>query len=303
MTRTIEKAPAPSMGTVIGSVKNKADGKPIAEAVVSFTGQPRARVATDPDGSFQSVPLPPGPADITVAAAGFEPATGKANVVAGSASTVEVALVAKVVNGNVRGKVSDRAGRPMAATIRFNGPNTFEAHADASGRVLGDAAGRALPRQRRGDRATRGGTFRWTSRRARPAAGRDAAARERGRHPDAAGDRAARADQVPVGGAQAGAPRSRPSSRPWPTSWPTTPRSRPCASRRTGAGPAKGKGGDAAKKLTQKQATAIKDYLVAKGAPADRIETVGVGGESPLVPNLGPANQAKNRRVELVVQQ
>ena len=40
---------------------------------------------------------------------------------------------------------------------------------------------------------------------------------------------------------------------------------------------------------------------MAKGAPADRIETVGVGGESPLVPNLGPANQAKNRRVELVV--
>ena len=53
----------------------------------------------------------------------------------------------------------------------------------------------------------------------------------------------------------------------------------------------------------EKQAAAIKDYLVTKGAPADRIETVGVGGEAPLVPNLGPANQAKNRRVELVVVQ
>ncbi len=60
VTRTVEKAPEPSMGTVVGSVKNKSDGKPIAEAVVSFAGQPRARVATDPDGSFQSVPLPPG---------------------------------------------------------------------------------------------------------------------------------------------------------------------------------------------------------------------------------------------------
>ena len=85
----------------------------------------------------------PGPADITVAAAGFEPATGKANVVAGSASTVEVALVAEG-----RQRQRPRQGRPiargapMAATIRFNGPNTFEAHADAARRVLGGAAGR-----------------------------------------------------------------------------------------------------------------------------------------------------------------
>ena len=46
---------------------------------------------------------------------------------------------------------------------------------------------------------------------------------------------------------------------------------------------------------------AVSEY--SKGAPADRIETVGAGGEAPLVPNLGPANQAKNRRVELVVVQ
>jgi outer membrane protein OmpA-like peptidoglycan-associated protein len=69
------------------------------------------------------------------------------------------------------------------------------------------------------------------------------------------------------------------------------------------SGPAKGKGGDAAKKLTAKQAGAIKDYLVAKGVPADRIETGAMGSQAPLVPNLGPANQAKNRRVELVVVQ
>src|SRR6185369_8676461 len=94
VTHTVEKAPPPSTGAVAGTVKNKADGKPVAEAVVSFGGQPRARVATDPDGSFQSVPLPPGPAEITVAAAGFQPATGKANVVAGSTATVAVELIA-----------------------------------------------------------------------------------------------------------------------------------------------------------------------------------------------------------------
>src|SRR5262245_31259598 len=97
VTKTVEKVPEPSMGTIVGNVKNKEDGKPIAEAVVSFGGQPRARVATDPDGSFQSVPLPPGSVEITIAAAGFEPAQGTTKIVAGSASTVEVALLPKIV--------------------------------------------------------------------------------------------------------------------------------------------------------------------------------------------------------------
>jgi outer membrane protein OmpA-like peptidoglycan-associated protein len=59
----------------------------------------------------------------------------------------------------------------------------------------------------------------------------------------------------------------------------------------------------AAKKLTERQALAVKDYLVAHGAPADRLAVAGLGVDSPLVPNLGPANQARNRRVELLVVQ
>jgi outer membrane protein OmpA-like peptidoglycan-associated protein len=302
MTRTIEKAPPPSMGTVIGSVKNKADGKPIGEAVVSFSGQPRARVATDPDGSFQSVPLPPGPADITVAAAGFEPATGKANVVAGSAATVEVALTAKVVSGSVRGKVSDRAGRPMAATIRFNGPNTFEAHADAGG-----AFSASLP----------AGPYRVSveatgyPRRDLPldvAPGRDQQldVTLRPANADVTLTPQAIVLRVPIK-FRTGTPKLAPAIKSELEAVADILADHPeiktlrIEAHWSGAG--KGKGGDAAKKLTQKQAAAIKDYLVAKGAPADRIETVGAGGEAPLVPNLGPANQAKNRRVELLVQQ
>jgi outer membrane protein OmpA-like peptidoglycan-associated protein len=278
------------------------DGKPIAEAVVSFSGQPRARVATDPDGSFQSVPLPPGPADITVAAAGFESATGKANVVAGSAATVEVALVAKVVNGSVRGKVSDRAGRPMAATIRFNGPNTFEAHADAGG-----AFSATLP----------AGPYRVSveatgyPRRDVPldvAPGRDQQldVTLRPANADVTLTPQAIVLRVPIK-FRAGTPKLVPAIKTELDGVADILADHPeIKTLRIEAhwnGAAKTKGGDAAKKLTQKQAAAIKDYLVAKGAPADRIETVGVGGEAPLVPNLGPANQAKNRRVELVVQQ
>ena len=47
----------------------------------------------------------------------------------------------------------------------------------------------------------------------------------------------------------------------------------------------------------------MKDYLVKKGVAASRIEAAGHGAESPLVPNIGPVNMAKNRRVELRVAQ
>ena len=84
----------PTTGTVVGTVKGKADGKPIADAVVSFAGQPHARVATDPDGSFQSVPLPPGPdRDHGRRRRASSRRRRQAVVVAGSAATLEVALV------------------------------------------------------------------------------------------------------------------------------------------------------------------------------------------------------------------
>ncbi len=61
VTQTVEKEPPPSTGTISGTVKSTADGKPISDAVVAFVGRARARVATDPDGSFTGGPLPPGP--------------------------------------------------------------------------------------------------------------------------------------------------------------------------------------------------------------------------------------------------
>jgi outer membrane protein OmpA-like peptidoglycan-associated protein len=304
VTRTIEKVPPPTTGTIVGTVKNKADGKPVSEAVVSFVGQPRARVATDPDGSFQSLPLPPGPAEVAVTAAGFEPATGKATVVAGSSATVEVALVAKISNGNVRGKVADRAGKGIAATLRFIGATTFESRADGTGafsaalpagpyRVVVDATGfpsKEVPLD--------------------IAAGQD-------RQLDVT-MRAANSDvtltpqaivlRVPIR-FKAGAPKLAPGIKAELDGVADLLAEHPeikmlrVEAHWSGAGrKGKGtKGADPSKQLTERQAKAIRDYLVSKGAPADRIEAVGVGGDVPLVPNIGPGNQAKNRRVELVV--
>jgi outer membrane protein OmpA-like peptidoglycan-associated protein len=303
--RTVERSAAPATGTVVGTIRSKGDGKPISEAIVGFVGQPHARVATDPDGGFSSGPLPLGPVDVTVAAAGYEPGKAEATVVAGTPTTVEVSLVAKPLSGNVRGRVADAAGRGVAATLRFGGASTFEARTDASG-----AYSAALPA---GPYKVTIEAAGWPNKEVPidVSAGQD-------RQLDVT-LRSANADVKLTGSAVV--LRVPIKFRPGVPQLDSTakreldgvaelladhPEIRKLRIEAHWSGPA-GKGtqpggsGDLARKLTEKQAGVVKDYLVSRGTPAERLEAVGSGGESPLVPNLGPANRAKNRRVELLI--
>ncbi len=54
-------------------------------------------------------------------------------------------------------------------------------------------------------------------------------------------------------------------------------------------------------KLSQDRAAAVVAYLVAQGVAADRLTSTGFGASKPLVPNLTPANRARNRRVEFKI--
>lgn len=52
------------------------------------------------------------------------------------------------------------------------------------------------------------------------------------------------------------------------------------------------------KKLSQKRAEAVKEYLVQKGINADRLSAVGFGEENPVAPNTNKSNRSLNRRIE-----
>lgn len=54
--------------------------------------------------------------------------------------------------------------------------------------------------------------------------------------------------------------------------------------------------------LSQRRADMVRDYLLNKGYPADRIQARGMGKGSPIADNASPEGRANNRRVEIVIE-
>ena len=54
--------------------------------------------------------------------------------------------------------------------------------------------------------------------------------------------------------------------------------------------------------LSQRRADAVRDYLVQRSYPADRIQALGKGKGSPIADNASPEGRANNRRVEIVIE-
>lgn len=54
--------------------------------------------------------------------------------------------------------------------------------------------------------------------------------------------------------------------------------------------------------LSQRRAASVKRFLVESGIEASRIQTLGMGLTTPLVPNTTDEARALNRRVEMVIQ-
>ena len=222
------------------------------------------------------------------------------------ADELEVSLVAKVLTGNLRGRVTDGSGKPVSAALRFAGAATFEAHTDASGhysaalpagpyKVSIEAAG--LPGRELSVEVPAGQD-------------RQVDVTLRTANPDVTLTPTAIVLHSPIKFSP-GEPKLDTTAKreldgvaELMSDHPEIRKLRIEAhwNGPAGQGPKGGGSGELTRKLTEKQAGAVRDYLVSKGVAAERLEAVGAGG-SPVVPNLRSVNRAKNRRVELLVEQ
>lgn len=55
------------------------------------------------------------------------------------------------------------------------------------------------------------------------------------------------------------------------------------------------------KRLSQRRAEAVRDYLISRGIRADRLQAIGFGEERPIADNTSEAGRAENRRVEFKI--
>jgi outer membrane protein OmpA-like peptidoglycan-associated protein len=287
---------------ITGIVKSSKDGKGVPNAVVSIVGRPLSRVGTDPDGSFQTHMLPPGPLVLDVSAPGHEAARVNAAVILSRPTKVEVTLQARVATGNVRGRVTDGKGQPLQASLRFSGAEAFSAQADAQGNYSA-----ALPV----------GPYRVTAE--MPAMPPKEVPLDIVEGQDKTLDIVIGAGGGAVGGPAVPAtlngdvvvPKSA-------LKFKGTKLDAKMQASLDGVAALLAEhpeirvlkvdvywdnsAGPKGKAMTDAQAKAVKDYLVKKGVADSRIAAEGHGADNPLVPNIGPVNKAKNRRVELHVQ-
>jgi outer membrane protein OmpA-like peptidoglycan-associated protein len=127
-----EKAEPLREGLVAGRVTTTA-GAPIEGAVVGVTGRPYSRVLTDADGTFQSVPLAPGPVELVVVANGFETFSARIDVIAGQIANVAFTLLPRAPAARAVGRVTEDSGKGVAAAIKLAGPQIAEGKSDESG--------------------------------------------------------------------------------------------------------------------------------------------------------------------------
>jgi outer membrane protein OmpA-like peptidoglycan-associated protein len=58
---------------------------------------------------------------------------------------------------------------------------------------------------------------------------------------------------------------------------------------------------DLNQRLSERRADAVRDALMARGTPSERIRTRGFGETQPIAGNDDPGGRQQNRRVEIVV--
>jgi outer membrane protein OmpA-like peptidoglycan-associated protein len=130
VTREVRRGPV--TGKIRGIVRDAATKQPIAGATVRYTNLRVTPQLTAEDGSFVSYGFFPGPVELEVSRDDYNAAQVKTSAYPDSETPVEVLLTAKPpAAGQVRAHVTDSNGKPISlATVRFTSPSGAIVDAD-----------------------------------------------------------------------------------------------------------------------------------------------------------------------------
>jgi outer membrane protein OmpA-like peptidoglycan-associated protein len=299
---TVEKPAAPNEGYVVGKVVSTT-GTPVEGAIIGAVGREHSRVASDADGTFRSVGLASGPVELVITANTHETATVKADVVAGQTVNLAVTLTPRSPAARAAGRIADETGKGVTANVKLAGPQLVEGKADESGvfsipvlpgqYVMRIEADQYLSKELPLNVVEGPENPVAITLHARPAVAGVVYAEGKLtlRQPITF----KMAGRKPTAELTPGMPLLLDEIIDVLVNHPEIRQIRIEAHTDSSLPPAK------AQALTDQQAKAVADYLVAQGIPRERVAPAGMGSSKPLVPNLGKAGRAKNRRVELVV--
>jgi outer membrane protein OmpA-like peptidoglycan-associated protein len=301
VTKTIEVNRTPPEGRLRGVVRDAKTKKPIAGAIVTYQGRQLSPQATGADGVFLSYGLPAGPVVIEVAHGDeYEPATVATSVELNTELPVDVTLKAKPPkDGKVHVKLSDEKNAPIVgASVRFVGPATKDATPDGDGMMAALPAGDY-------DLSVDAPGYLAKEKQVTVAAGTDQTVDLQLHKRPAISHVQITKDQIVIKGTiHFGTNNATilPDGQQLLDEVADVLAKNPQIRKVSVEGHTDNRGNGAANlKLSTDRAAAVVEYLTKTGIGADRLTSVGYGATRPLVPNLTPANRAKNRRVEFKI--
>jgi OOP family OmpA-OmpF porin len=127
VTRTITRDSMRSSieGKLRGFIRDGATKKPVGGATIRYTSRRATPQLTADDGSFLSYGFPPGPVTLEVSRDDYESAKIDTIIPANGETPLEILLKAKPPqNGVLQGKVADSDGSGLVATVRLTNPQT-----------------------------------------------------------------------------------------------------------------------------------------------------------------------------------
>ena len=123
-----------SAGTVIGRVHDEHDGAIAHARLVVLTDEDSLETKADAEGNFRFEAVAPGRATITATARGFSEVTRPIHVGADRITSLELPMALDNPEGQLRGTVRSRSGRPLRRATAKVYPGGAKTKVDAQGR-------------------------------------------------------------------------------------------------------------------------------------------------------------------------